>query len=112
MKNTANSDKGVTCKRRPLKFTCCHCHGTKLEEIVMVLQEVTSIHASHDPLRDGTNDSDGNIVLRKKASSRREGRLFRCHHCERELRDANGKIGYGRQFLLDWLNENCEQRES
>ncbi|MGO9118857.1 MAG: hypothetical protein ACLQPD_14765 [Desulfomonilaceae bacterium] len=114
MSNTEELEKvSAEGRRKRLEFTCPHCGGHKLEELVLMRYEIEAVYDPCDPNYDWSYDWDDNIEPGTFAYSiMNEGNVYRCYNCEVPLRDEDGDIRWGGEFLIEWLKANCKQEES
>ena len=92
-----------------LAFTCPECGWHWLEQVVYMRQWIQAVYDPTDPDYDWYYDT--NKQMRKgdpHYSTMDEANAYRCGHCEAELRDEDGNVKWGGDFLLEWLKAHSD----
>jgi hypothetical protein len=93
----------------PWKFTCPHCGGNDLNEVLNVIRRVEALYES-SALVNYTYDIGADrifIELGEIVPSRKYGvNRYVCDGCGEPLTDKEGHAGWGVNFLYDWLSKH------
>ncbi len=89
-----------------LEFTCPKCGGHRLEEIVLMRQEIEAVIEPDDPKYAWDYEQDAHIPIgRSLYTGPYDGNSYRCRDCKAELQNEYG-VGWGGDFLIEWLISN------
>ncbi len=89
-----------------LEFTCPHCGSHRLEEVVLMRQEITGVHDPHDPDYDWDHHGDDMVVFEPSGTVYavpREANFYRCLQCDVPLQDEQGREFWEPGALYKWL---------
>jgi len=92
--------------RNLLKFTCPNCGGQRLEELVLMRQEIEGIHDPEDPDYNWELDGDDMVVFKEPwhlYAVPRENNIYRCYDCEAPLTDQHGNEFWEPGRLYRWM---------
>jgi predicted RNA-binding Zn-ribbon protein involved in translation (DUF1610 family) len=110
--------KGMNTENRPhdsheievLTFTCSHCGGHLIEEVVMMERNIGWIAVPDDPDYDWDDDLDDNVSPSWTVPSPESDRnRYRCAKCGAPLLDREGNSFWGHQRLIEWLRRKQNQ---
>jgi DNA-directed RNA polymerase subunit RPC12/RpoP len=102
------SEKPTTCRedtsKKLMKFTCPECGSNRLEEVVLMRQEIEGVYDPEDPDYDWHYDFDGMVVITRTVYGvSSEANFYRCYDCETSLTDEDGREFWGAGGLYRWL---------
>jgi Zn finger protein HypA/HybF involved in hydrogenase expression len=108
--NNTETKRNRSCEIEVLTFTCPHCGGDKLEELVMMERRIEWVAAPSAPNYDWDCDPDSNISRGLTSlSSESDRNRYRCKQCGAPLTDRDGNIFWGSKLLYEWLRQNRDQ---
>jgi hypothetical protein len=105
----------VTTYVESFEFTCPHCGGNDLSEVLNVTRRVEAVYDdtpvinyTYDIGKDHTFVELGEMVLSRKYG----GNRYVCDCCGEPLTDKEGNARWGGNFLYDWLSNHQEEEDA
>ncbi|MFH1114175.1 MAG: hypothetical protein V1792_09665 [Pseudomonadota bacterium] len=90
--------------KKMLKFTCRNCGSHRLEEVVLMRQDIEGVYDPEDPKYDWYYDPDGMVVITRTVYvAPSESNFYRCYDCEASLTDEDGHEFWEAERLYRWL---------
>jgi hypothetical protein len=87
-----------------LKFICPNCGSHRLEEIVLMRQEIEGVYDPEDPNFDWDNCGDDMVVFKDPYYALPgHDNCYRCYDCEITLTDEECFRFWNRELLYRWL---------
>jgi hypothetical protein len=95
--------------KKLLKFTCPECGSHRLEEVVLMRQDIEGVYDPEDPDYDWYYDFDRMMAITRTVYAvPSESNFYRCFDCEIRLSDGDGYQFWGAEDLYKWLLDNQE----
>ena len=102
--STSNKDNAA---KKLLKFSCPHCSSERLEEVVLMRQDIAGVYDPEDPDYEWFYDVGGMVVVTRTVYKfPAEENYYRCFDCEVPLTDEDGYQFWGARELYKWLLAN------
>jgi hypothetical protein len=95
---------GENASKNMLKFTCPECGSHRLEEVVLMRQDIEGVYDPEDPGYDWDYDGDSMVVITGTVYAVPfEFNSYRCFDCEASLTDKDGHEFWEPENLYKWL---------
>jgi predicted RNA-binding Zn-ribbon protein involved in translation (DUF1610 family) len=90
--------------KKMLKFTCPSCGSHRLEEVVLMRQDIEGVYDPEDPEYDWYYDTGGMVVISRTVYAvPSEANFYRCYDCEASLTDEDGHEFWEAERIYRWL---------
>jgi hypothetical protein len=110
--NTTHQPGADSESKNLLKFTCPECGSHRLEEVVLMRQEIEGVYDPEDPNYEWYYDLDRMVVVTRTVYAvPSDGNFYRCYDCEIPLTDEDGGEFWEAEYLYEWLLSHPESED-